>query len=265
MLNKLIVIFGSTIFGIALAAYLAIRFYRKKDPMYYIGEMKIVKDNISIYPGMEIRFLGKKVNNLTFARVIFWNNGREPILNKNLQTSNPLSLRISEKERILLIRSIFESSDANEFKFFLSKDSSDARIDFKYLNYKQGSVFEVAYEGEMNQNLIINGELIGVEKISRVTKSRVYLFLNFLFILFLIPFWFLFGPLVKISNIYSILFYLAISILYGVLLNLVIFPRFVKNYGYGEIPAELAKVAFSYNKEFIEPGPDKFGSNFMQW
>ena len=121
---------------------------------------------------------------LSLCRFIFWNSGKDTLLDNNISSIEPLVLYFGENREILEIREISSSNPSVKFEVV---SSNQIYISFEYLESKEGAVFDVIHTGD-NIKPYLAGKIKG-GKISRKLMSpieispatpRLYLLLGWL-------------------------------------------------------------------------------------
>jgi len=163
-------------------------FYRKslilKKPMWGIRTKSIVTNFISEIAFLNIKYRNKQVKNLSFSRLIFWNDGKNPIDNNDISDHNPLGIYVVQEEILILDAKIIEeNSSASRIKINLHENKKCINIDFEYLNSNKGFVIELVHTGISSNDLVIKGDIKGVDRMIKVPYRRVerFWFANILF------------------------------------------------------------------------------------
>lgn len=173
---------------------------RKKEPVYIYETTNLISDEIAEYSGLEILYNKKKVKNLSIGKMMFWNKGKEPIRKEDLSTLNRLSLKFSEEVKIHYSSIIVQSSISNQIELVHNDDKNELYLQFDYLNHNQGAVFIFVYEANPKSKIILDGDIVGVEKIERKKLDRFLSWteiIKYCYLIILIPLTFIYVNLVK--------------------------------------------------------------------
>lgn len=152
-----------------ISVILAIIFYYKsiksKKPTYNIFTNRLVNNNLSRLNKIEIKYNGAIVTNLSVSKIALWNAGKESIRRIDIASSDPIS--ISTKENIILYDyEIVYAKPVNNITIE-KKDEKAVNVAFEFLDLYDGIVLNIYHSGDNSSSIIINGTLIGSEKISK--------------------------------------------------------------------------------------------------
>jgi len=156
-------------------------FYRKglvqKKPVWDVRTENIVSDFISKIDNLEVTYKNQKIENLSFSRIIFWNDGKDPIDKSDISSLNPLSISVTSADVLILDATIVgKNSDASQIGVSISSDRRNVSIEFEYLNRGKGCVIEIVHTGINSEALSIVGDIKGVEKIQKKPIRPVEIF-----------------------------------------------------------------------------------------
>jgi hypothetical protein len=199
-------------------------FYRKslkvKEPYYSIWSNNLIQDNVTSMSGLEVSFKGKKVDNLTVSKILFWNDGSDTIEKGDIVSTDPL--RIESKYRILDAAIIKTNNPSNQVSVLLEKGGSSAKVTFDYLDKNNGALIQIIHTGKSSKDISITGKLKGsvirfyLSKNGRATEVITFL-LGIMFIAFFVTvflqstFDLAAGWLISIGSLLALLFILYIS------------------------------------------------------
>lgn len=80
------------IVGIILAIYFYFKNKKIKEPVYALRDLNLIKDLINTPEALEMFYAGNKINNLSVAKIAFWNAGRDTINEKDIAKADPLAI-----------------------------------------------------------------------------------------------------------------------------------------------------------------------------
>lgn len=142
---------------------------KRKDLCWSIGTINLVSDYSSVLSGLRVEYRGDDVANLSVSRVVVWNNGREVIDERDLDTggNHHLSLVTVWDAKIMHVERLQENNPANAVCVLPSIDGESARVTFRYLGYEHGAVFQVVHTGQDSNDLDLVGEVRGIDAVTR--------------------------------------------------------------------------------------------------
>jgi hypothetical protein len=152
--------------------YLTIKSNKKKEPVYSIKSVNIISDYSSKYNNLTVAYKGKKVENFTVSKVLFYNRGAEIIDRQNLTTK--FHIRVLAVEcKVLDARLLQANNLSSDFKVEIDRVNGWVIIDFDYLNTNQGAVFEIIHTGTNSENVAFVGDIKGVQKLEQVLPDKL--------------------------------------------------------------------------------------------
>ena len=154
-----------------LSVLLAIILYYKsrkiKIPLYAIKTNNIVADYISKISSLNVLYSGNQIDNLSVSKIAFWNNGNEPIKSNDIAQKDPLRIVSKNNSKILDANIINYIKPANNINLKISDNGSEAIITFDFLAKNEGVIIQVYHTGKTNNDIQIEGTIIGGKKILR--------------------------------------------------------------------------------------------------
>jgi hypothetical protein len=122
---------------------------------------------------------------LSICRFVFWNSGKETLLDNNISSVEPLILYFGDNREILEIREVSSSNPSISFQLV---PPNQIYISFEYLESKQGTVFDVIHTGESIRPYLagkikggkINRKLMAPIEVSMSATPRLYLLIGWL-------------------------------------------------------------------------------------
>ena len=88
--------------GIILAVIFYVRSKKDKKPQYALGSSKLIRNFVSKIDGLEIKYGGQPISNLTSTRVGFWNSGKQTIRRADIASADPLLIKVKEGIKSLM-------------------------------------------------------------------------------------------------------------------------------------------------------------------
>lgn len=156
--------------GLIASYYFYKKSIRVKEPVYSIKTNNLITGSKSKYDNLRVLYFKKEVENFTVSKILFFNRGGETITRKDLETS--YLLRISTIDCQLLEAFILQvNKPSNKFDLVWDKSGEFIYIDFDYLDRNQGGVIQIAHTGLSSKSIKIEGDIIGVQSLTRITPA----------------------------------------------------------------------------------------------
>jgi hypothetical protein len=159
------------IISLILAFVFYYRSKNEKNPCYSKAGKHLIDREVIANTAIEVMFQGSHIGNLTSTKLALWNNGRATITQDDIANSDPLRLVTSNGARILAVDLIAGNEPANSFEVDLQSEGDLAFINFDFIDYKQGAVFNVYHTGTSMQDIDIVGTIIGAGSLINVYKA----------------------------------------------------------------------------------------------
>ena len=134
-------------------------YFKEKKPLYSIRSVNIIKNIFDDFDLLELSYSGKKIENFTVSKIVFWNGGRETIHRKDIVSSEPLIVKAKEGTNILNAKIIYSRDPANEFT--LTKHQSQLKLDFDYIDKGHGIIIQLIHTGLSSADIEIKGKIKG--------------------------------------------------------------------------------------------------------
>lgn len=143
---------------------------------YYTNEM--IKRGRSSIDGLDIKYKGRDINDLSSTIYYIWNSGNIVIDKRDVVESRPLKI-ISQKGTILDVRILAQSDISNAFEV-KNISASEVEIAFDYMDGNEGVKLQVLHTGE-NKELSVDVKIKGGKQIRNYTLIKKQSFLAGLF------------------------------------------------------------------------------------
>jgi hypothetical protein len=122
---------------------------------------------------------------LSICRFVFWNNGKETILDNNISSHEPLILHFGNEREVLEIRELHYSNPSINIQKISPHHIS---VNFEYLENKQGAVFDIIHSGEKVTPYLagkikggkVNRKLVTFPEISMSATPKLYLLMGWM-------------------------------------------------------------------------------------
>ncbi len=163
-----------TLVGLALSIVgiaLTVRTNRTKEPYWSIQTIRLFEDHSSAIEGLDVRYLGEKVKDLSISTVIFGNRGGLT-LDKADITEDPIRLELQGQGRILSATLLASNNQASR-ALVAQRSGNQVQLSFDYLDRGHAFVIRIVHDGPNTGSLVMRGSLKGVVKIKRYEMSRV--------------------------------------------------------------------------------------------
>lgn len=152
--------------GILLAFYFWHVSKRVKKPRFDATSRTVLEVDGDAPEGLQITYKGQPQSRITSTRVIFWNDGKEPIRKGDIARTDRLRIELNSEIRVLSVYISSATSNACNPKasdpvFFEDEQCSRVYIDFDFLNYRDGFAVEIIHNGEEPVPVSVKGTLIG--------------------------------------------------------------------------------------------------------
>ena len=175
-------ILGTIFFGL-LSIFLFIYYRSTKQPYFYYDRTLLQSKK---HPNVKILFDGREIENLTRILVLFCNKGKKEIRKVDIPQYAEPTIGLTEGNKILSASVIECSDNSINMKAHITKDNK-IKIDFDYLNYNDGGIVEIFYDGilkNIKKEISFNGVFIGSSK----AKYKYYMDMSFMDIVFWLAF-----------------------------------------------------------------------------
>jgi hypothetical protein len=157
--------------GIVIGAIVSYYFYKKsiriKEPCFDIKSYNLIEGYVSTFEGLEVSYKDQKIENLTVAKVAFWNNGAETINKSDITSADPIRIVGVNGSVILNSKTISANNKANLLSSKLHRDKNAVYIGFDYLDRQQGGIFQVVHTGLRSEDIKIEGTIKGATDLKR--------------------------------------------------------------------------------------------------
>ncbi len=153
-----------SVFSVILAVY----FYRKsrvlKRPFCIISNRNVIDSSINKTSGLEVKYKGIDVSNLSVSSIVFWNAGSNTIRGEDIPQKTPFEITTNNGAVIYNVENRFVKRDSNAIEFTLSKgDSKKVDIKFDFLDRNDGFILDVVHSGASAKALNLEATFIGSE------------------------------------------------------------------------------------------------------
>jgi hypothetical protein len=147
---------------------LYVRGKREKRPRYTVRSTTLVEGLTSRYSGLEMRFGGDPISNLTSSRLALWNAGRETIQRQDLAAGDPTRVELPEGVTLLDVLILHVSTQGNEVA--VEKKENILNISFEYIDHDQGAVLQLLHDGLETDKVRLLGSVKGAGTWRRRTR-----------------------------------------------------------------------------------------------
>ncbi|WP_213150463.1 hypothetical protein [Stutzerimonas balearica] len=152
--------------GILAGLFFSYKFSRKSPrPAYQRSYLTLLgKEEDNLPDEVEVFYQGSKVERLTKSKIVFWNDGNEVLERSKFVSSDPVTVAFPQGTNILSYHVVKPTREVINFSVnkVLSENNS-LRIEFDYLDPKDGAVIEILHDGAAKYPMI-TGSFMGVPK-----------------------------------------------------------------------------------------------------
>ena len=221
------------ILGFIMAIIFYIKNKKSKSPYYTICSNNIIKDLVSKFDALEMRYSGKLIKNLTVSKIAFWNAGGETIDNDDIVKADPIVIRIKNGFEILDSKIIEMNNETNNFRLEEFEDKSHINIKFDYIDKNNGIVIQLIHTGYSNRDIEFQGRIKEAGKIKftdlklfprKLQAFSALIWVIFLFSLMITSYWILISINDSIFHIQEKIFKL-ISTMTSIAISFIIIDR----------------------------------------
>lgn len=151
--------------GIVATIITYLRTRKEKIPVYDKFNFNLISKKLSRIDNLSINYNNSSISELSVCQIAIYNFGRSPI--KRADIANKDKLRISVKDgEILSYELKFTKREVTNFNIALQPDKKSILIDFDFLEYFDGGVIQFFHNEPKEENIKIEGTIIGGGKIS---------------------------------------------------------------------------------------------------
>lgn len=161
----------TSIISLILALVFYLRSKREKKPRLLIKSINLFNKDAQKINGLSTTYYDRPVLNMTITRVALWNSGHDPILRSDISPTDPITIYINPKYRILESQILCTKKAQNGIKLGLIENGLKTRINFEYLDYGGGAVIQVVHTGNSSSDIIVEGTIRGFGKL-RTTRVK---------------------------------------------------------------------------------------------
>lgn len=135
---------------------------KEKEPLYCIRSTNVIQDFSSRFEFLELLHSGKRIENLTVTKILFWNGGRETISSGDVPATAPLEFIANDNVQILDAKILEQKNSASDFEVLISEDRSRVSLIFDYLDKGDGCVIQLLHTGKSSKDIRMRGKIKGV-------------------------------------------------------------------------------------------------------
>lgn len=153
---------------------------RQRKPAFNCKNINLIQDSQAKLEGLQIRYNEQPIKNLTLAKYVIWNKGKETINSSDIAAVDPVRIEVDKEYAILQADVIFVKNPANNFRIRVSADRKTLFLDFDYFHYNEGLVFHLYHTGNSGEVLELCGTVKDAGKFQLMARPQVYYFTTFL-------------------------------------------------------------------------------------
>lgn len=145
---------------------------KRKEPWWAVRNNILIEGYSTKLTGLTVMFDGAPVENLSVARVLFWNKGRETIRREDISAAEPICLRAVNDTKLLKVTLLAVNESANLFEEPTIVSQKEGLIKFDFIDRGQGAVFQVVHTGTSRDDIWMGGVIKGAEPLRRMALTR---------------------------------------------------------------------------------------------
>src|SRR5207249_4793358 len=143
-----------------------------KEPCWSIRSTNLIRGYGSKLTDLNVLYKGQQVENLSIARIIFWNKGAETVQRQDLVDADPLRLVGAGQLTFLDVKLLATNNEPSLFSVSLTEDGGSVLIGFDYLDQGHGAVFQIVHTGTSPKDIKLRGSIKGAKTLRRVEAVR---------------------------------------------------------------------------------------------
>ena len=168
---------------IPLTIYLALIAIKNKKPRYLIRNTNLVRDGVQSVEEVSVMYESKRVPNLSVARIVFWNAGRETIDAADVVEKDSIRVSARHGVEILSIKVLTQNEPTNNFIVVLNAKKRHASVVFDFIDKGQGVVLQIFHTGVSADDIVFSGRIKGCGVVVKIDERpfllRVLQFIHF--------------------------------------------------------------------------------------
>lgn len=103
-----LMVFTCTVASVILAIYFYYKSKKNKKPTYIVRTINLVNEKIKHKSVIDFLYLGQKINNISFTKIAFWNDGKDTINFSDVAKNSQLKIKIKEGYKILDCKILYQ-------------------------------------------------------------------------------------------------------------------------------------------------------------
>jgi len=141
---------------------------KEKCPVCTLRSRRVLEAESHSWEGLDIRANGSAVKNLTLTKLALWNAGKDPIRKEDVP--EPITIRLNGVSDMVSCKSLNLGRTSNNVKIEPSQTCGPEILEvrFDYLDYHDGLAVMVAHTGRGNEDIGIEGKIVGGHKLRRL-------------------------------------------------------------------------------------------------
>ncbi|GAB2770852.1 hypothetical protein GCM10027275_11950 [Rhabdobacter roseus] len=141
---------------------------------YSIQGYNLIKDYSEKINGLNIKFQGSSVKNLTVSRLVIWNSGNLTIDRTDIVEKDRLRIKAFDGFSIF-DSSIIQFNDPSNNLCLKQLSPSELEINFDYLDKSDGCVIQIIHDGTKSSVINLKGKIKGISKLKEIENDYSYL------------------------------------------------------------------------------------------
>ena len=147
-------------------------------PYFALKTSNLIANLSSKITDFKTLYENKEIKNLTVAKIAIWNGGKETIRKEDV--ASPFVVRTISPTNILNASFVSEPLQVNQIKLDTHQAPNSVVFDFKFLEFRQGALFRVIFDGQSEKDLDIEGTVMGGKPLNRWIQGNIQSTMGFL-------------------------------------------------------------------------------------
>jgi hypothetical protein len=177
--NPIVILIGlisgvCSIIALPLGVVLYFKSKKEKRPRFLVRSNTLVRNLQTTLPGLRITYEGHRepLANVTVSRIAFWNDGRETIQKADVIKERHVVITSADNQVIFLdVEVLGINKKINKIVPALATDKGRVKIQFEFLDHKDGCVLQVIHTGQSVQAIKVDGYIKGCGSPKSVENS----------------------------------------------------------------------------------------------
>jgi hypothetical protein len=172
--------FVVTLTSFVAAIFFYVRARKFKCPALAKRTVVLVEALQSRVRDVSVLYRGNPVENLAVTKIALWNAGKEPVLESDVASLDPLRLSAATGVRILEASILYQKNSTNNFRLGDQNQLGEVPVAFEFFRQAEGIVIQVIHTGAKNSDVRLIGTFKEVEEIKYYALPNLKRYLDLL-------------------------------------------------------------------------------------